>query len=402
MRVQLFAIATAGLLFILPAHAQEDDTRRTINAIKARLVQVPDDPTLTYYLAGYQARAGDKADALANLKRLADIGDGFLPVGMIGFEAIWGDATFKEAFALLEKKLPRVADAKLAFELADRRLVPEGIAHDSVSGDFFVGSIAQKSIVRVQSDGKGSAYSKADDGLHSILSIAVDASQRRLYAVSTNALTEAGRKQLVNEIVVYDLKSGRKLGATAVPKAEQLNDVAVAPNGDVYATDSAAGMVWRIAAGQLEEFLPRGQARGTNGLAVSGDGKTLYVAHSTGVVRIDTATKKMERMPPPKREGVAGIDGLYWHRGDLLGVQNVTNPARVIRLRLSADGRDITAVETLQSHHHPAFDEPTTGAVVDNSFYVLATTQVGRYNEKGVIVKPETMKAPKVLKIPLG
>ena len=52
------------------------------------------------------------------------------------------------------------------------------------------------------------------------------------------------------------------------------------------------------------------------------------------------------------RESVAAIDGLYAWQGELIGVQNVTNPGRVIRMQLSADGDSVIAVKTLLSHHH--------------------------------------------------
>lgn len=62
---------------------------------------------------------------------------------------------------------------------------------------------------------------------------------------------------------------------------------------------------------------------------------------------------------------------------------------------------EATAVETLQSHHQPAFDEPTTGAIAGDAFYALGTTQVARLNEKGEIEAPETLKTPKVVRMSL-
>lgn len=401
---RLFSSVLLSLLcgIVHPVFAQDADlNRRTIDAIKGLLKQRPDDPTLYYYLAGLQAGVGDKADAIANLEKLATLGEGFLPTSLIGFDSLANEPGYLAAHAALEAKLPRVADAPVAFSLADKTLIPEGIAWDATTGDFFVGSIAQRHILRVDARGKATPFSSAADGLQPILGIAVDSQRRLLHAVSTSGLTEAGRKSPINEVVTYDLKAGKKQTAVRIAEAVQLNDVAVAPNGDLYATDSNAGSVWRIRDGKAQIFMPSGFTRGTNGVAISADGKTVYVAHSTGMVRLDADSAKLDRMPPPPRQTVAAIDGLYFHQGDLLGIQNVTNPGRVIRMRLSKDGTTITSVETLQSHHHPAFDEPTTGVVVRGDFYVLATTQVARFNEKGQIEKPESLKAPKVVRISL-
>lgn len=400
MGFRLFAALTFGFA-LSPALAQADDARATIASIQRLLAERPNEPTLYYYLAAFQARVGDKADAVASLGKLAVIGKGFLPARAMGFDAIWDDAGFRKAYATLEAQLPRIADAPVAFEIADRDFIPEGIAWDGASRRFFLGSIPQRRIVSVDAAGRVTPFSEPGDGLQHVLGIAIDAQRQLLHAVSTNALTAAGRKALVNEVVTYDLRRGRKLGATRVPDAVQLNDVAAAPNGDLYTSDSASGAVWRLRGDVAAAFLPVGQVRGSNGLAVSADGNWLYVAHTTGLARVATADGKLERMPVPPGDAVSAIDGLYVYGDSLLGIQNVTNPARIIRMRLSADGAAVTAVETLQSHHHPAFDDPTTGALAGDDFYVLASAQVVRFNDQGQVEEPATAATPKIIRIRL-
>ncbi len=261
--------------------------------------------------------------------------------------------------------------------------------------------MAQKRIVRVSRSGAIKPFSRHSDELDAILGLAVDTSRRALYAVSTSALTPA--TPLRNVVVRYDLASGKRSKQFHVPQAQQLNDVAIAPNGDLFASDSRAGGIWRInvASGAVSAFIPAGGLGGTNGLAVSPDGKTLYAAHSTGIVRIDTATAKFEKLLPPERQTVAAIDGLYLWKGDLIGIQNITNPGRVIRIRLQNDGTEIARVETLQSHHQRHFDEPTTGAIADGAIYVLGTTQVSQFNDKGEFNNPAALKEPAVVKVRL-
>src|SRR5690606_32187215 len=109
----------------------------------------------------------------------------------------------------------------------------------------------------------------------------------------TSALTEAGRKERRNEVVAFDIDSRRLLQRHAVPSAQQLNDVAIAPGGRVFASDSASGAIYEIAVkgpGPARELVPPGKLGFSNGLAASPDGKRLYVAHSTGLGRVDIAT----------------------------------------------------------------------------------------------------------------
>lgn len=404
--MRILPAALLVLAFILPAAAQQPDVegaRRTIAAVEGLLRQRPSDAALWFYLARFQSVAGDKAASIAALRKVEELGDGYLPDRQ-GFATVWGDTDFQAVRSRIEARLPRLDFAPTAFELSDRALVPEGIAYDAPSKSFFLGSIAQRRIMRVEDGGAAREFAGADAKLDAVLGIAADAPRRILYAVSTSALTDAGRKARRNAVVAFDIDSRRLLGRYDVPGAQQLNDVAIAAGGRVFATDSAAGAVYEIAVkgpGPSRELVPPGRLGGSNGIAASPDGKRLFVAHATGLALVEVATGEVTRIANPTRENVAAIDGLYEWQGQLVGVQNFTNPGRVIVVTLSRDHREITRVQTLLSHHHSALDEPTTGAITERGFYLLAATGVTRYNAKGEIERPGEMPAPTVLRVPL-
>jgi streptogramin lyase len=285
----------------------------------------------------------------------------------------------------------------------DSKLTPEGIAHDPVSGDFFVGSGPQRRIVRIRREGSQSDLSRPTDGLHAILGMAVDAKARRLYAVSTNGFLNRGDDPLVSRVVAYDLEKGAKAGEWTVPEAKSLNDVAIAPEGMLYASDSEQGMVWRIDTrnGDVRAFTPPHSIYGVNGLALSGDAAHLYVAHTLGVTRLTLADGERALLKLPARQTIAAMDGMYWWRGWILGVQNVTSPGRVIAAKLADDGVTVTEVRTLQSHHHPLFETPTTGAIAADGFHVLARTQLFLYDSVKGHAEVSKRKPPAVIRVPL-
>lgn len=387
-----------------PAPAPETPSAQAIARLQPLLKTRPQDPTLYFYLAMYHARDGMAEPACVALRKMQEFGAGLLPARYIGFEKIEKDEGYRRVYADLEAALPKVVDGTVAFRLADKKFIPEGIAWDAKGKRFFVGSIPQKRIVQVTPAGKMTPFSQDSDDLDFILGLAVDAAKGRLVAVSTTAMTEAGKAagKRRNRLVSYDLASGKKAADVALPEADQLNDVIVAPDGLLYASDSGGGTVWKVSPdGTVGILGEKAMLRSVNGLATSADGKLLYVAHATGIVIAELPAGELSRLAPPPRETIAAIDGLYFHEGALIGIQNATNPGRVIRMVLSPDGRRMTAVETLQSHHHPAFDEPTTAAIADGALYVLATTQVAKFNEKGEIEKPEGLKEPAVVKIAL-
>jgi sugar lactone lactonase YvrE len=358
---------------------------------------------LSFFVAWMRARRGNRDGAFDALERTLQDGEGFLPSPR-EFEGLANDRRFGPLRARFEQRLTRKTDGRVAFTLQDRRLLPEGIAYDPMSRRFYVGSITKRAIYRIERDGSLARFSRAEAKLDHVLGLAVDVARRTLYAVSTSALTDAGRASPRNAVVAFDLASGRWQRTFLVPAARQLNDVAVAPDGTLLVTDTAGGGVWLIdpATSIVKTLVPFDAAPGANGIAVHPLGRYAYVAASRRPLRIELSSGALEPLRLPARENAAAIDGLYWHDGALIGIQNVTTPARVVRLVLGADGLSVTSVETLQSHHQRAFDEPTTAALGYDGLYVLARTYVSRFNAKGRIERPESLALPLVLRIPLA
>jgi sugar lactone lactonase YvrE len=402
-------LAAALLLAVLSlgAFAQQardiEGAKRTIAAIEELLKQRPNDGTLYFWLARFRAETGDAKGTVAALEKAMELGDGFLPTQDF-FQPVWDDAGFKATYAKMAEKLPRLDFAPTAFELQDRTLIPEGIAYDAPSHAFFVGSIAQGKVVRIDRDRNVSDFAGEEARLDNVLGVAVDAPRRLLYVVSTSALTEKGEKSRRNAIVAFEIDTKKLAGRYEVPDARQLNDVAIAPGGRVFTSDSASGAIYEIAVkgpGPTRELVPPDRIRGSNGLAASPDGKRLYVAHSTGIAVVDIATKEVKRVTNETRETVAAIDGLYEYQGELIGVQNATNPGRVIAIQLGKDGERITRVRTLLSHHHNALYEPTTGAIGGDQFYLLAATGVSHFDRQGRIDRSDSVPAPTIVRVPL-
>jgi hypothetical protein len=401
MRALALLAFLAAASFALPAQEEAAAPLRARKAAVEKLLRErPGDATLWFYLARFDAEAGDAPDCAAALAKVAELGDGFLPARELGFGKVWNDPAFEAARARLESRLPRLDYAPIAFELEDTALVPEGLAYDAPSKGFFMGGVAGHRIVRIDESGEQTEFAGPAAGLDAVLGLAVDAPRRRLYAVTTSAISEPAAKPARNAVVAFDLVTRRVVKRFDVRGAVQLNDVAVAPGGRVYATDSGAGAVYEIPAqGDARVLVPAGALPGANGLAASPDGRRLYVAHSTGIALIDLASGAVKRMAVASRENVAAIDGLYQWQGMLIGVQNVTNPGRVVAITLARDGESIAGVRTLLSHHQRGLDEPTTGAIGPDGFYLLAATGVGHVGANGRIERPDSVPHPTVLRV---
>jgi len=141
---------------------------------------------------------------------------------------------------------------------------------------------------------------------------------------------------------------------------------------------------------------------GANGLAASPDAKVLYVAHNTGIAAVDIDKGIVTQLANDTRENVAAIDGLYQWHGQLIGVQNVTTPGRVVLITLSPAGDRIVKVQTMLSHHHNRLDEPTAGAPTDHGFFLLAATGVAHYDDAGRIERADDVPKPTILRLLLN
>ncbi len=400
--MRTFLLLLACLALPVAAQQEAGNARAIIASVEGLLKQRPDDATLWFFLARSNAELGDRDATLAALEKTNELGDGFLPSRQ-SFAKVWDDPQFMAMRDRMAARLPVLDFAPTAFELDDRTLMPEGIAYDAPSRSFFIGS-AQSRVVRVSESGVAAVFAGASANLDSVLGLAVDAPRRILYVVSTSALTTEGQKRRRNAVIAFDVDTGKLLARYDVPAAQQLNDVAVAIGGRVFATDSGSGAVYEIAVkgpGPAREVLSAARLGGSNGLAPSASGNKLYIAHSTGLAVIDLASGTMKRVANRTRETVAAIDGLYQWQGQLIGVQNLTTPGRVIVMSLSPDGETVSGVKTLLSHHHNALAEPTTGVVTDRGFFLLAATGITRFNRDGRIDDPETVPRPLVVRIPL-
>jgi hypothetical protein len=290
-----------------------------------------------------------------------------------------GDPRFVALVTDIERENSPVIRSSLAFVIHEPDLAPEGIAYDPVDKTFYVSSVTKSKIVRVRAEEKAEDFKiSGQDGLGLTLGMKVDAKRRLLWVVSLNPNPTPG--QTPSGVFEYDLKTGalRFKHQLAPGAAGFLNDVALSSNGDAFATNTGTGEVFRMSPDRdgLESLLPENSIPQANGVAVSNDQKLLFVAGWVGIARIDLATKVFHLLSKPHNVSDAGLDGMYFYNGSLVGIQNPDlHPGRVLRYYLNPSMDTITRAEVLESYN-PIFDIPTTGTLVGESLYFMANTQI--------------------------
>ena len=364
---------------------------RTEEALRLR----PDSPRLLYNRACGLALTGQPAGALAALADLADRQLDFdlqAEPDFASLRPLPGWAAVAARFAALRQ--PR-GQAVTAFRLPPGPLLIEGLAHDPRSGRFFASSVRQRRILAWRAeapDHEGSSRREPPeiedfvpagrDGLLSPLALRADPARRRLWVTSA-ALPEAeafreeeaGR----SELLAFDLDDGRLLQRLPAPGPGEhnLNDLELDADGAVFVSDASSGQLWRLAPGarELSELLAAGRLRSPQGLALSRDGQSLYVAdYASGLYRLDLVARALEPVPGPEQAVLAGIDGLLREGDGLIALQNGIRPHRVVRLSLLPDGRRVAGTEIL-AMGLPELDEPTLGVLVGERLVFVGRSQ---------------------------
>jgi sugar lactone lactonase YvrE len=390
------------------AHEARDLQAFLDHARKAQALR-PAHGGVTYALAAALALTGDSAGALATLRHFAVLGYSADLAADSDFVRLRGTEAYAELARRLQRNGEPVVASRVAFELPERDLLTEGIAHDARTDVFYVGSVHQSKIFRITRGGTVSELEPELPGRWAPLGLRVDPKGGALWVASAALPQTAGYNSADSgrsAILRYDLQSGRlsaRYDAPADGTPHVIGDLIVTRGGHVYATDSRAPVLYRVPArgASLERFVECPLLLSAQGLALTPDERSLYVAdYARGILRVDLRDRSVSLVEAADSVLALGIDGLYFHQGTLVGIQNGVTPHRVARFTLSPAGDRVLRAEVLE-RAHPRYDEPTLGVLVEGDLFYIANAQWERFGQDGQIAKPGSLRSPAVLRLRL-
>lgn len=264
------------------------------------------------------------------------------------------------------------------YDLEGQTLYPEGVAWDPETRSFFVGSLGDGSLHRVDvgNDGKQSMFAAAPAGAWSTSGIAVDAENRRLWACTSQTEPEKVQAVWVLDLETAEIVETFDLGE--IDEGADCNDLTVGPDGSAYVTDPPLGVVHRLELGGTAEiwatspsFTPDVPGLGLNGITVTPDASALivakYVPPTLFRIELDdpTAITKIVLGGDLFQGGtaIAGADGIVFV-GDALFV--VFDDV-VKRVDFDDPGMTMGTVSTLE----PPSDGLSTAAEAEGELYVV-------------------------------
>lgn len=389
---------------------QAKDYAGFLSHFKEAYILRPNTPTVIYNLACGFSLTGQADSALKYLGRLAEMGVDMGADRDPDFDSLRTFPRYQEITAKFVSLKNPINKSTVAFTISEKDLIPEGIAYDPVKKIFYLGSIRKRKIITVDMAGQvGQFKGPGEDSLMAVLGMKVDPLRRVLWVVTAVLPEMEGyndKWRPPTAIYKYDLEKGKLLGvypAMGDNIPHRFNDLTVGPDGDCYITDTETGEIYRIdyESNKFEMVYPAGTFWGANGIDVSDDGRYLFVAaYSDGVYGIDLNSGETNFIQPPPGFSLYGIDGLYYHKGNLLAVQNGLLPHRVVKFTLD-DSRQKALKSEILEMNNPRFSEPTTGVIVGDMFYYIANTGLGNFTPDHQLLPADSLSDVVIMKVGL-
>ena len=370
----------------------------------------PNDPELMYLLARAQSLSGRPGDALVMLRRLAQMGVRTDARDNADFERVRRLPGWPELEALVAgssstapplsapsapppapgatapagpkaKSAPAATPSdsaaaagrrgtEHAMRLTTTPMNPVGLAYDSASRRFVVGDGDGNKLMVADEvfDHVNDLIGAASAGFARLSAVEIDTRRGDLWVTSSDGNGAASIHKL-------QLVSGRVLSQIAVPSELQpmvISDFAVIDDGTLVLVDSREARLLRVktTAGRFERPLA---LHVSTPLSVAPANGVTYVAHADGLSVVDTASGRVTGIQPAKGLSLSTLRRIRWSRGGLVGIQGEGTGSRLVRIRLSGNGRRATAVEPLDG------DVQSVGTALtisrDAAYYVANTPE---------------------------
>ncbi len=277
------------------------------------------------------------------------------------------------ALALLVLAAADVPDLSVPAEFG----LVEGVAWDARSQQLFAGGVEDGALLVREGDHWRRAVLPFPTA--GLFGMAVD-QRRGILWIASGVAGPTRRKDGFRGLIgvsALGLEAEAQVPIPAADTAAQPGDVAVAPDGSVYVSDGAAGGVYvcKPDCTQLEQLVPAGTFRSAQGMAVSRDGRFLFVAdYARGLFKVDLKKPKVVLAISQRK----GIDGLIRYGDTLIAIIN-GDGRKVVRMSFGPDGK--LSEELLEAPSGPG--DPTLGTIADRKLIYVADAQWDRFDAAG-------------------
>ncbi len=185
----------------------------------------------------------------------------------------------------------------------------EGVVFDEVRGVYYVSCIGGVPPAKEDGDGYIATLDQKGEILNKDYVIGLDAPKGMAVSGGKLYVTD------INDFVIINTENARIEKRIPIDGAQFLNDVANAPDGSIYFTDTKTNSIHRYANGKVELFLQDKKFANPNGIFV--DDETIYLA-SFGNGDLITVDMESETITQRAVNAVPSGDGIVPWRGGFI------------------------------------------------------------------------------------
>jgi hypothetical protein len=403
-------LAALALALCAPLNAQDLPAWRPVDASAGQIDDLtgleqlardfPDSTSVRLRLLNAQLAAQQGEAALTSLSWLAERGHVFSERARAQIPGLVGPDYAVRANAILPAGASAVVASEVAATVPAEAGLVESVLSPAPGEVFLVTSITEQTVYLRSPDG---SWTRGDiAGANDLSGLAAD-DVRNVGWIASGNLDGSEEPDQGQTGLIRKEASRADPVMLAAPDGVTLSDLAIGPDGAVYASDPMGGGIYTVAAEarQITELVAPGTFRSPQGLAVSEDGRRLYLSdYRYGLAMVDLASGAITRLASDVPVALDGVDGLWPYKGELIAVQNGTNPMRISAFRLSDDGTRIIGRRLLEQAH-PEWTEPLGGSIADGALYYVATGQWDRY-DKGTLRDGMPALPTVIRRLPLG
>ncbi|MEB2314752.1 MAG: hypothetical protein OZ919_01510 [Xanthomonadaceae bacterium] len=355
------------------------------------------------------AREDRKSEAYTLLIEMQNAGYAYDLRGDQRFSRIADTEVWGYILDNLDRNRQPFGEGKLAYTLPREDLLLESMAFDATRRQLLVGSAREGKVYAVGEGGKLApiASADADNGMWAVFDLVVDAPRNVLWVASTavphfksyRPEADLGRAGVFK----FDLKTGKFLKSYLSPvvpgQSFLLSSIALGKDGEVYVADGVNRAIYQVRDDQFRRILHAPMLGSISALAVSTDGRRLYMADpERGVLGITLSNAQPFDVRVPEKLSLEGISALEVVGNDLLVVQSGMNPARVMRLALSPEGDTIVGVRPIEASN-PQFGKIGTTALDGTTLYLIANEQKDNYDRFGLLRNKDRLEGTRILRM---
>lgn len=374
-------------------------------------------PRYVLRMASVELHLGNTNEALRWMQLYADMGLSYDASKDDDLKPLLENSGFRKIEQQMKERAKTIRQLQPVCTLPLADLMPEDLTFEKSSGTFLVSSIQHHTIYRLVLPRHAKTECKlkelpldAEARRWPALAVSYDNTRKVLWMTSAAMPDFAGfpkEDEGKTALLAIDPQTGhtvRRFDLESKPAV--LGDMSVAADGTVYVSDSVGGGVYRVR-GDLKKAVLEKIAGGLfspQTPVLAQDGKRLFVAdYPIGIAVIDLtrpaspSAAALDYLPHPDSVAVTGLDGLHLAGDSLIGVQNGTDPQRLVRFQLDHAQTRIISSEVMEQATEQ-LGSPTHAISVNGWIYVSGNTGWDKVDDHGALKSGEKFSNPVLLR----